>query len=98
MKLPKNLDFQTDTLLRDELLEMKVSSIYSTLKTVLWHSDDVLYIALPSYGVSCSLAYPSDIFWNQETLTRHLDNHVDARIVALAINQEIDLILSLSPR
>ena len=44
------------------------------------------YICIPSKGIGCELACLTDKFWNQESISRYIDPHDCATLVA-AINE-----------
>lgn len=48
-------------------------------------TDNYDWVALPIQEVSCSLAHPTDIFWNEERLTS-LIGMVDATTIATVIS------------
>lgn len=47
-------------------------------------TDNYYWVALPIQGVSCSLAHPTDIFWNKERLNG-LIGVVDATTISRSI-------------
>lgn len=84
MRLFNNIDLQIASKNHATSMSLLLSSMYSNLHLYFFKTDDLVNISIPAYEYTCSLASPSDIFWNQSQLTSVLDNHVDALIIALA--------------
>lgn len=68
----------------DDYYEVNVEARSTHFDMLVGRTDNYYWVALPIQEVSCSLAYPTDIFWNAERLSS-LIGTVDATTIATAI-------------
>ena len=65
--------------------EASIEARSTHFNMLVGHTDSYNWVALPIQEVSCSLASPSDTFWNEERLTS-LIGMVDATTIATVIS------------
>ncbi|MCD7839328.1 MAG: hypothetical protein LUG46_01725 [Erysipelotrichaceae bacterium] len=74
-------------------IEFTVTGRGSSIRTYIGNSSKEIWASFPEYNRGCSLAMPSDIFWNTEKLTYIFDSVPDGITVANAISIIGDLII-----
>lgn len=70
----------------DKYSILQIQSKYKDLEIFLWHSDNRFWLAIPSVALSCTLSYPTDEFWNYESLHRYTDDEMISKTIALGIS------------
>ncbi len=74
-------------------MEFTVTGRGSSIRTYIGDSSREIWASFPEYNRGCSLAEPSDIFWNTEKLTYIFESIPDGITVANAISIIGDLII-----
>lgn len=65
---------------------LQIQSKYKDLKVFLWHDNNNFWLTLPSEELTCSLSYPTDEFWNYESLYRHTEDEMVSKTVVTGIS------------
>ena len=69
-----------------EPYEINISTNGSSFHILLGSHQGGNFICIPNWEIGCELASYSDIFWNSEKLSKHI-NPVDAESIANSIKQ-----------
>ncbi len=70
----------------DKYSILQIQSKYKDLEIFLWHNQDNYWLAIPSVTLSCTLAYPTDEFWNYESLYRYTEDEMISKTIAVGIS------------
>ncbi len=70
----------------DKYSILQIQNKYKDLEIFLWHSQDNYWLAIPSVTLSCTLAYPTDEFWNYESLYRYTEDEMISKTIAVGIS------------
>ena len=65
---------------------LQIQSKYKDLEIFLWHDNNNFWLVMPSEELTCSLSYPTDEFWNYESLYRHTEDEMVSKTIALGIS------------
>lgn len=57
------------------------------IKLFLWHFNDEYWVGIPEMNIIRTLAYPTDEFWNWETLSRATNDAYFSKTIAVGISK-----------
>lgn len=63
------------------------SDLFEGMNVFLWHKNEEYWLAIPEIEASCFLAYPTDTFWNFESIARSIKNKYVAKTIACGITE-----------
>lgn len=65
---------------------LQIQSKFNNLKVFLWHNHNEFWLSILSYSLTCVLAYPTDEFWNYESLYHHTEDGILSKTISLGIS------------
>lgn len=65
---------------------LRIQSKYKNLEIFLWHSNNSFWVAVPDETLSCTLSYPSDEFWNYESLHHCTQDEMISKTISMGIS------------
>lgn len=70
----------------DKYSILQIQNKFNNLKVFLWHNYDEFYLGIPSYSLTCALAYPTDEFWNYESLYHHTEDEILSKTISVGLS------------
>ena len=65
---------------------LQIESKYKDLEVFLWHNNNNYWLAVPCEALTCVLSYPTDEFWNYESLYRYTEDEMISKTISTGIS------------
>lgn len=70
----------------DKYSILEIQSKYKDLEIFLWLDQHNYWLAMPKEILACNLSYPTDEFWNYESLYRCTEDEMVSKTIAIGIS------------
>lgn len=70
----------------DKYSILQIQSKYKDLELFLWLDQNNYWLAMPKDLLACSISYPTDEFWNYESLYHYTRDEMVSKTIAIGIS------------